>query len=58
MFELYRGGQFYWWKNQSTRRRNKNDLAQVTDKLDHIKLYRAHLKTQWESNSKIANDSH
>jgi len=20
LFQLYRGGQFYWWRNQSTRR--------------------------------------
>ena len=37
IFELYRGGQFYWWRNRSTRRKPP-DMPQVTDKLYHIKL--------------------
>ena len=57
IFQLYRGGQFYWWRKPEYPEKT-NDLSHVTDEKYHMKSYRVHLTISGIRTHNVSGDRH
>ena len=53
IFQLFRGGQFYWWKKPDYPKKT-TDLSEVTDKLLSQNVVSSTPLHEWDSNSQLS----
>ena len=58
VFQLYRGGQFYWWRKPEYLEKTPDFPPQVTDPLYHIMLYRIHLDMRVIRTHNVSGERH